>query len=198
MIVYVESNFVLELALEQEQHAACRSILALGESGAVSLVIPAFSIAEPYQTQFRRFSDRKELHRRLSDELGLLGRTQSYQANIAGMRVLSDLLLTSQADESRRLRSAVDSILAVAEVIPLDLNVIRHASAPPYGLGVFDGLVFASVAAHIEEASGEKCFVSRDKHFDDPQLKAFLASHSCRTFSNFADAGGFLVSTFSS
>ena len=194
MIVYVETNFVLELALEQEQHAACRSILAWGETGAVSLVIPAFSIAEPYQTLFRRFSDRKELHRRLSGELGLLGRTQSYQVNIAAMRELSDLLLTSQADASSRLRSAVDSILAVAEVIPLDLNVIGQASTYPYGLDLFDELVFASVSTHISKASGEKCFLTRNsRDFSAPELVHFLHSHDCRIFYDFDDASGYIA-----
>ncbi len=194
MIVYIESNFVLELALEREQHAACRSILARSETGAIKLVIPAFSIAEPYQTLFRRFSDRKELYRRLMGELGLLGRTQSYQAAISAMRELSDLLLTSQADESGRLRSAVDSILAVAEVIPLDLNVIGQAFTYSYGLDVFDGLVFASISTHIAEASGEKCFLTRNaRDFAAPELVHFLHSHDCRIFYDFDDASGYIA-----
>ena len=47
MIVYVESNFVLELAFLQEQHESCNTIITLAESSQVELVIPAFSIVEP-------------------------------------------------------------------------------------------------------------------------------------------------------
>jgi hypothetical protein len=42
MTVYVESNFVLEQALQQEQCDACDEIQQLAVSGGVSLVVPAF------------------------------------------------------------------------------------------------------------------------------------------------------------
>jgi hypothetical protein len=48
--VYVESNFVLELALLQEQHASCEDILRLCEAGKAQLIIPAYSLAEPHET----------------------------------------------------------------------------------------------------------------------------------------------------
>lgn len=48
MNVYVESNFVLELALLQEQHASCGELLRLCEEDRIQLVIPAYSLVEPY------------------------------------------------------------------------------------------------------------------------------------------------------
>ena len=47
MIVYVESNFVLELALLQEEHQSCDSIVGLAKSLTIDLAIPAFSLAQP-------------------------------------------------------------------------------------------------------------------------------------------------------
>ena len=49
MTAYVESNFVLEHALQQEQSDACNGILDLAASGRISLVAPAFSLSEPHQ-----------------------------------------------------------------------------------------------------------------------------------------------------
>ncbi len=49
MIVYVESNFVLELAFLQEEHERCLALLSLAESRDIHLVLPAFSIGEPYE-----------------------------------------------------------------------------------------------------------------------------------------------------
>jgi hypothetical protein len=43
MTVYVESNFVLEQALQQEQSESCDAIVNLAATGDISLVIPAFS-----------------------------------------------------------------------------------------------------------------------------------------------------------
>ena len=49
MIVYVESNFVLELAFLQEEYESCLELLHLAESQAMHLVLPAFSVGEPYE-----------------------------------------------------------------------------------------------------------------------------------------------------
>lgn len=43
MIVYVESNFILEIALEQNQAIAAEAILALAENGSITLALPAFT-----------------------------------------------------------------------------------------------------------------------------------------------------------
>jgi hypothetical protein len=49
MNVYVESNFVLEYALEQDECEACGEIVRLAANGKLTLVVPAFSLAEPHQ-----------------------------------------------------------------------------------------------------------------------------------------------------
>ena len=41
MIVYVETNFLLELAYLQERCASCDEILRLANTGAINLVLPA-------------------------------------------------------------------------------------------------------------------------------------------------------------
>jgi hypothetical protein len=48
MNVYVESNFVLEHALEQEDCDSCAEIIRLAAAGELTLIIPAFSLAEPH------------------------------------------------------------------------------------------------------------------------------------------------------
>lgn len=47
MIVYIESNFVLELAYLQEEHESCTKILNLSEADNIELVIPAYCVGEP-------------------------------------------------------------------------------------------------------------------------------------------------------
>jgi hypothetical protein len=54
--VYVETNFVLELVLAQEQQASCEEILALSEEGSLRLVIPSYSLVEPYETSLPQSS----------------------------------------------------------------------------------------------------------------------------------------------
>jgi len=62
--IYVESNFVLELALEQEECVACEELLAIAEQGTIELAIPALAMFEPH----RSIGARKE-RQRLQEEL---------------------------------------------------------------------------------------------------------------------------------
>jgi basic membrane lipoprotein Med (substrate-binding protein (PBP1-ABC) superfamily) len=50
MIIYVESNFALEIALGQEQSASAEAILSLAEQGKIALVFPGFALNEPLTT----------------------------------------------------------------------------------------------------------------------------------------------------
>ncbi|HEX8213826.1 MAG TPA: hypothetical protein VF584_26905 [Longimicrobium sp.] len=54
MIVYAESNFLLELAYLQEEHESCEEILALAESGRIRLLLPAFAVVEARMSGGRR------------------------------------------------------------------------------------------------------------------------------------------------
>ena len=53
MDIYVESNFVLELALLQEHHESCEKIIQLCEASKVKLILPAYTLVEPYETIMR-------------------------------------------------------------------------------------------------------------------------------------------------
>lgn len=44
MRVYAETNFVLELAIEQEQHASCEAIQQLAKAHDIQLVLPVYSV----------------------------------------------------------------------------------------------------------------------------------------------------------
>jgi len=47
MIVYVESNFILEMVLGQKYASAIESILQLAERGKIELTFPSFALCEP-------------------------------------------------------------------------------------------------------------------------------------------------------
>lgn len=70
MILYVETNFVIELALRQEEYQACRDLLSFvkGHPG-VDLALPAFCIGEAYEAGERKWAQRRQLHQNLLDEI---------------------------------------------------------------------------------------------------------------------------------
>lgn len=46
--MYVESNFVLEIALGQEELTAAERLLVAAEQGAIELALPVFALSEPF------------------------------------------------------------------------------------------------------------------------------------------------------
>lgn len=98
MNVYVESNFVLELALAQEQSESCGEILSLSEARRIRLVVPAYSLAEPYETLARHQKNRKKLKEEFDFELDQIARSTTFQERLLGFRDLTALLI-NVADE---------------------------------------------------------------------------------------------------
>ena len=99
MIVYVESNFVLELAFLQEEYERCLELLRLAESQDIHLVLPAFSIGEPYEVWVRRSKQRRALRDQLSTAIRELSRSRPYQASSHEFQELTNLLLRSGEEE---------------------------------------------------------------------------------------------------
>lgn len=50
MIVYVETNFLMEVAREQAQSAACATLLQMADSGTIRLTLPGCCLLEAFRT----------------------------------------------------------------------------------------------------------------------------------------------------
>ena len=190
MIVFIESNFVLELALLQEEHRSCDSILSLAESLTIDLAIPAFSLFEPYEVWRRRKGERAELHGRLNREMGQLARTEPYAKTVEDLADPALILLRSGNEDKRRLDLTLGRILDCAEVIPLQGETLRDAIQFQGSLDLSpqDSVVYASVMAHLSVASpGPKCFLNRDrKDFSIPDIREGLGRYDCQLIARFA------------
>jgi hypothetical protein len=103
VIVYIESNFVLELAFLQEEYESCDTIVGLAESHGLELVIPAFSIAEPYDVLVRRAKQRAELQLRLTREIKELARSKPYTEIVAQSKEITTILVQSGEEQKRQL-----------------------------------------------------------------------------------------------
>lgn len=128
MIVCVESNFVLELAFLQEEYQSAEEILKLAEAGRISLVLPAFSIGEPYERMTRRARDRRALHKQLLDELSEMARSKPFERIREEYRDVTGLLISSAEEEKQRLDDVLRRILATADIIPLAREVFLAAT----------------------------------------------------------------------
>jgi predicted nucleic acid-binding protein len=191
MNVYVESNFVLEQALEQEQCESCKELIGIASAGSIRLVVPAFSLAEPHIALMRRGNERSRLSAELQKHLSELGRSKTYREVSGNFSELAALLIASAEREHAGLQRATDGMLKAAEIIPLNSDVFHQAGGiqVAFDMSVQDSIVLASVVSHLAATKpAESCFLNRNtKDFDDPNVREMLDEFGCKFFGRFDD-----------
>ena len=196
MIVYVESNFVLELALLQEEHDSCDAIIMLAETRDIELVVPAFSLAEPYEALVRRSRQRADLHSRLTTELWELSRSRSYAEIAERSKEITNVLVQSMEAEKRQLDTTLARLAACAEVIPMGVDILKAGMQLQMRLNLSpqDSIVYSSILAHLVSATnGPKCFLNKDaKDFVTPDIQEQLGGYQCRLITRFSDGLSYL------
>ena len=192
MNVYVESNFVLEHALQQEESQNCSDIIRLASHGQIRLLIPAFSLAEPHQAISAKAKVRSRVGEELRQHLSELARSKPHRQIPVTFDALSAVLIESAQLEREGLKQTVTQVLAISVVIPLTAAVLRSAAEIETDLGLSgqDAIVLASVFGHLEsEAPTESCFLNRNtRDFDDPDIRDRLEALHCKFFPKFAQA----------
>ncbi|PSB18731.1 PIN domain-containing protein [Phormidesmis priestleyi ULC007] len=198
MNIYVETNFVLELAFQQEQCASCEQILELCNVGLAKLIIPAYSLAEPHEKLSRQAKGRREIQQLLDGELRQLSRTASYQSRIRSVQDIASLLVQSNEEERQRFITYRERLLNIGEIIPLTVEILSEAALyeAPYDLRSQDALIYASVISHLRQYQPQSaCFLNRNsKDFDSPDIVDELQRFSCRMIPRFDHGYNFLKS----
>lgn len=198
MIVYVESNFILELAYLQEDHENCGRILKLAEAGKIQLILPAFAIAEPFSAWVGRKRRREHLHSELTQELRELGRSEPYAGSREEFQDVTKALLVSGEEEKLRLDAAIAQILKESELIPIEADVIRSAIEiqTRNRLSPQDSIIYASVLSHVANVSKEepKCFITKNsRDFSNPDIVQELSALGCELGTNFGEGYGLIL-----
>lgn len=198
MIVYVETNFLLELAYLQERRESCDEILRMAQTRQITLALPAFSAIEARVTWHRRALERRRLHSELEKHIREISRSEAFRSlNDQSKDVVAALV--SGAEESRsRLENAIQAIETHGTLIPLSSEIVLMSRWHEQVLSLTpqDALVLASVRSHAEKVSGAKCFVSQDaKGFANPTVYDELSGVECKVLVNFADAVAYIRST---
>src|SRR5579871_709028 len=103
MNVYVETNFVLELTLLQNEYESCEGILDLCELGQAKLIIPAYSFVEPNEKLNRLVGERRNLRKPVGDVFNQLTRSIPYVAEATTLQEqIVSLLARSDSEERQR------------------------------------------------------------------------------------------------
>jgi hypothetical protein len=198
----VETNFLLELALEQRDSDLCEAIVDLAERKTIGLIMPGFCIAEAYMSLSDKHRRRSALATELETELRQIDRSRRFREEGEIQELLDGQLARSIMDRSRiahveHLDHTLERMMNVAAVIPFDRATYMRAreSAGKYQLEKpGDAAVCASVLMYLEgEVRGACVFVEKDrKDFSNPDLQDHLASRDCAIAFNVGEAFGLL------
>ena len=198
MIVYVETNFLLELAYLQQEHLQCETLLDLATQGHIALLTPAFCGIEARMSLVQRRRSRASFREGLAQHLRELGRSQPYATLETSTEALTRALLESGAHERQRLELALARLLTVGETIPTTATILISADVYEQTLGLSpqDALVYASVMHDLPtRLDDNKCFITRNrKDFNEPTIHAELAQHACRLSFTFGGGLGYIAS----
>ncbi|QYF94650.1 hypothetical protein KY495_05490 [Massilia sp. PAMC28688] len=188
MIVYVESNFVLELALLQDDSEPCERILQLAERGVIKIAIPAFSLGEPYETLVRRHRERRVLALAVAKEMNQLARSTPYRER-ENADALLGVLNESVVQETERLNAVLSRLVDMATILPTDRDVMRNAIKAQNDLDLSpqDAIVYAAVLHNVIIEKEVKCFLNKNvKDFLIPEIVAGFAARNCKLLGKFA------------
>lgn len=190
MIIYVETNFILELALRQEQYNECNELLTFAQEKKISLFLPSFSLIEPYETLIRRHKTRRDIHNRLSTEIKELVRTENYREQKTILDKTTDILIESTIRESSGLKEIINAIVAISTTIDLTKEIISLSIEyeKANDLSPQDAVVYASIITHLTtEKPVLSCFLNRNStDFDDPDIQEGLGKLNCKMILSFA------------
>lgn len=197
MIVAAESNFVLQLALDQEEGAKARSILDLAADSQIRLVIPACALFEPYGTLVRRHKRRDKLLNEFKREVNELARSNSFSGLGDTSGPVTRIISGSVALEASALDDAIDRVARVATVIPLTSDIVTAATTyrrRAYDFTPPDAIIFASIDNYLQSQDDcPKVFTTRDEMaFMEAEIRKHLGTYNCRVIPKFADTLGYV------
>jgi predicted nucleic acid-binding protein len=201
--LYVETGFVLQLGLHQEEETACEELLRAAESDFIRLVIPAVALFEPIyklrgEGQARR-GLREELDR-LSRDLRRTKHGPRPNAFGKAQEAIVALAELSQHDRTE-VAAVIARIGAKATVVPMTFDIVREAYDIYERPGLLEGadaLVMASIMGHATSRTRTEadCFLALDRNFrEDVLLKQKFAAQGLRLHARSNDVVAQLCAT---
>jgi predicted nucleic acid-binding protein len=209
MIVYVETNFILELALEQEQHQVANEILELVESGKIELAFPGFSISESLSKVTRQRIERDKFYNSLIELRRELKRSALYQQLVIDLDPVQALLQEAIRTETDRMLSVLERILKVGRLLELDISSFSQALTYKDRLATSteDSIIYGIIISDLRRRPDDeaKLFLSRDekafgkdgdakKDVYYQRIKIELADYGCKYIKAFKDGLGYIES----
>ncbi len=203
MIVYFETNLVLELVFGQEQTQQIHEILELARHKVIELVFPVFALIEPSWRITEHNLEADRLKTSLSAELK---KHQKWFHRSRTPQNLNDFYNSVSTEMAKITRREADLFEATTLDL-LDLGRCLEINGPIYrqavtaikvlDLSLFEALIYASIIADLQQQDPDipKCFMSKDGNaFANPDIKAELRKYNCVWTNDFNNGLKFIES----
>lgn len=197
IILYIETNFILEIVMNQQQSCFAEDIIALAENGKIEIAVPSFALIEPFWTLNNRKTMRTKSYNSLSESLN------SYKQVVPSLKVsniidpiLEDLQKT-EAEQDQRFNDTISRLLQVAIILEISPDTYGQALNNLIGLSYLDGIIYFSILDDLKNRDIHqiKCFTSLNwKDFDFTQIKDDLGKYNCTYIPNFEHCKKYLES----
>lgn len=197
MNVIVESNFVLELAFQQEEVGPAEQLIAMAVSGAIELAVPACSLFEPFETLVRRRKERTKTLESFRNQIRQLGRSAHFPGLSSASEGVALVMAESVETEAASLDRALLRVLDCAEVIPLSAEIMRDSLRvrERFSVQPQDSVVFASADWYLNQRGrADSIFANKNStDFAVPEVESHFQSLNCKVLATFADALGVIA-----
>ena len=196
-MIYVETNFLICLGIQQEQSDAAKNILELATSGSIDLAIPDLAVVEAIHTVtgWRHRHDR--LRDDLNKELAELRRVPSTSDLSSSIHKIEEAVGVLTGLDTRQLKDLLDAIqlvVASSRIIPLSSAIFQSAAVfqQQGGISPLDSILVASIAADLESLPGRpSLFLSTDEKLIN-RIRFAFKNLDCRCISSFEDGLRFI------
>lgn len=201
MIVYVESNFILEIAREQEQVASAKKILELAEDGKIELAFPSFALSEPFSTVIRKRNERNDLYDSLVSNLKQLQRSELHKQIMVDLEPVLVILKDAVKRDLDLLFSTIERMLSIGFSLETDVSSFRQALVyqNELDLSELDSIIYSTIFTDLRRRSHNeiKRFLSRDKKAfaTNRRIKRELKDYNCSYIGSFAKGLEFIENT---
>lgn len=193
MTLYLESNFVLEIVLGQEDLLSAEQILGGAESSSFDIALPSFSLSEPFVRVMRTIRDRNRLMTQFEAQLRQLERSSPHGQEMAILATVPDLFEGINDRDGVRLIATVERLLGVARLIEMSPTSFQRSLdyRDQFSLDIEDAIVLGTVATDLASRRSVKrhLFANRNRsHFNNGKLMEELRGLGCDLAWDFAEA----------
>jgi len=200
--IFVETNFLLTLALKQEEFAHAYKILRLAEEQKITLVIPSISIPEAYSAFFDKKSSQIELRKTFANFSREAIRSSHFKNSLQQYLGLETTIEKKLDKELKMLDDNIIRILKCATCISHDINIHRKGISMRTRLVLkneIDAFVLATLDSFVTRnlpRNSKVVFLTEDSKTiaSKPEVKQYMSRKKIKLLTSYKTCIEFLKS----